>query len=61
MKLVRFNRDILATGRRGEERVLPDDLADAIVARGEAEVLPSVFDAVLPQAPATSRNPRRRR
>ena len=43
MQLVRFNR-AMAPHVQGEERALPDDVAERLIANGDAEPVPSVFD-----------------
>lgn len=44
MKQVRFNRD-MAPHVKGETRVVPDAVAERLVAADDAVVVPSVFDA----------------
>jgi hypothetical protein len=44
MQLVRFNR-AMAPHVQGEERALPDEVAERLIAAGDAEPVPSVFDA----------------
>ena len=43
MRLVDFTRD-MRPWRKGESRLVPDDVAEKLVADGVAEVRPSVFD-----------------
>ena len=56
MKLVRFNR-VMAPHAKGDTRAVPDDLATRLVAEGDAEIVPSVFDR---KAPVEETTPRRR-
>ena len=53
MKMVEFTRD-MAPHRKGEGRVVPDDVAARLVAEGVAIERPSVFDDVLDE-PAPKR------
>lgn len=41
MKLVRFNRDMRGMGNHA---VLPDDVADRVVADGEGQIVESIYD-----------------
>jgi len=54
MKLVAFTRD-MAPYVKGETRAVPDELADRLIADGDAEVRASVFDAAEPAAQGLGR------
>lgn len=56
MKMVKFTRPMLGVGGAGEQKALPAEIADRLIENGEAEFVPSVFDAVA--APAGSRRPK---
>lgn len=43
MKMVRFTKS-MAPYVAGEERAVPDDVAQRLVTEGAAEIVPSVFD-----------------
>ena len=49
MKMVEFTRD-MRPHRAGESRVLPDALADKLIAEGRAKPRDSVFDKMPSQA-----------
>ena len=49
MKMVEFTRD-MRPHRAGESRVLPDALADKLIAEGSAKPRDSVFDKTPSQA-----------
>lgn len=51
MKQIEFTTT-MAPFNVGDRRGVPDDLADKLVAAGEAKIVPSVFDAVAPAAKA---------
>ena len=50
MKVVRFNR-AYPPWNSGEERAVPDDIADRLATEGHAEIVPSVFDDQKTEAP----------
>jgi hypothetical protein len=48
MKMVEFTRD-MRPQRAGEKRVVPDAVAEKLIAEGSAKPCVSVFDKPLPQ------------
>ena len=55
MKMVEFTRD-MRPQRAGERRVLPDAVAERLIAEGAANAVPSVFDAARKGAEPPAKN-----